>query len=741
MDEHVGVLDSYHMGVALKPSARKFGERCGKAAVEMLAMRFAQCIGAPDEDRYSYVWRSAIEEHEQDAHKDGYRTVLVDVLRDAALGATSTRSDDALESARCLLQSEYPTLVRIGIYVCSEQYGNVGPVFWECIKSDWLLDDAYWHELFWLIRKGFPRFSASERQRFLEMVEQFKGEWSDESRQDEWDEITRRDLLYPAFELGDPEVDAKYKELEERRGPVREHPDFHSFTTGGWAGERSPVTSDALVGMSGGELMSLLKDFVPDPKAWDGPTYRGLASTLSAAVRASEDGFASKLKLFFDTARPYQHGLLRGLKERWVDDKRDIDWPGTLALIQSIVEAPAFQIELNEESKEGWEPSVHWVVGDISDLIKSGSEVGRQLTPELLTKGLEILHMVLLKIKPTDSNETKDAVSHAINSARGRALEAVINVALAMRRQEVESGQNTGHTWSLVAPILEAELSNSESGNNADFAALAGMYCANLHYLNPQWVEANFDRLFSTSNDSSWNCAAQGFAYQRYLYDWLFKRLSDGGHLRRMVFAEGLPDSVSDRALQFLGLAYLEEKEHLTEEGLLTELVMTLKSEQLSHLCWFFWTLRRNQERAPLIVEFWRRVADAARAKEDAYAELQSALNLLAVFIHELTPTTVQMWADAAPYAQVRHNGHILIEQLARLAGRFPKEVTTVFRSALSGFLPDYQEEDVIQCVTQIAEAGLVEEAEGLCNEYAARGSGLLKSTYEKLRDAQRAGL
>jgi len=76
MRERVGVLDSYHLGEALKGSALKLGERCGMAAIGMLSRRYAECVGAPGDDQHSYIWRSAIEDHEQDAHKDSFRTVL-----------------------------------------------------------------------------------------------------------------------------------------------------------------------------------------------------------------------------------------------------------------------------------------------------------------------------------------------------------------------------------------------------------------------------------------------------------------------------------------------------------------------------------------------------------------------------------------------------------------------------------------------------------------------------------------
>jgi len=741
VNDKAGVLGSYYLGEVLKPAARKLGERCGAAAVDMLARRLTEYIVSIDDDRHSYIWRSAVEEHEQDAHKASSRDVLVDAVRDAALGATGTGCSAALSVAKSLLESPYPTLTRIGIYVCGEHYGTVGAAFWECAKAKWFVEVSYWHELYWFISKGFAKFSSSQRAKFLEFVEQLKGDWSDESRQEEWDETQRRDVLHPAFGQGDADVDARYEALVKRWGPVRDHPDFHTYSTGGWVGDRSPVPSDALVAMSGEELVTYLRGFTPEARSWDGPTYRGLASTLSAAVRASEDGFASRIMLFVDLARPYQHGLLRGLKERWSDDKRDIDWPTTLKLAQALVSSPTFRADLTAEQTEDWEPSVHWVVSDVADLVKSASDTKRHMPADFYKLWLQVLCHVL-EATPGEEEESSDAVSHAINSPRGRTLEAFIHLALAMKREEAAGDRASDETWIAVGPVLDAELATSEAGLNTDFATMCGLYCANFHYLNADWTEGNFDRLFSLTNESAWRCAAQGFAYQNRLYPWLYERLNAGGHLRRMVFSEDLPDRVADRALQFLGLAYLEGIESLDGDGLLSELVVGLKVKELSALSWFFWTLRGQSEptaRTSRVLAFWVTVAERIRATGAVLPELQSALSQLAAFVDELTPATSAALLDAAPYAQVGHHGYMLVENLVRLASQYPKEVAAIFRSAMTGFLPDFRPEDVTGCVIRLAEAGQVEEAEWICNAYAERGSPLLKETYEALRAMQRS--
>ena len=124
----------------------------------------------------------------------------------------------------------------------------------------------------------------------------------------------------------------------------------------------------------------------------------------------------------------------------------------------------------------------------------------------------------------------------------------------------------------------------------------------------------------------------------------------------------------------------------------------------------------------------------AMRTKGLSHPELQSELNLLSTYIQEITPEIERIWSEAAPHADIRHHGNNLVEQLLRLVAKYPKAVAHVFRAALKGFVPSYKSEDIIGCVEKLAELGQNDEAEWICNEYAAKGSTLLKGTYEVIR-------
>jgi hypothetical protein len=99
-----------------------------------------------------------------------------------------------------------------------------------------------------------------------------------------------------------------------------------------------------------------------------------------------------------------------------------------------------------------------------------------------------------------------------------------------------------------------------------------------------------------------------------------------------------------------------------------------------------------------------------------------------------------KVWAEAAPYAQVRYHGNYLVEYLATFVEKYPAEVATVYRAALTGFVPDFDSKHIIACVQGLAKAGHVDDAEAICKTYAAKGSTLLNDTYKALRDSQRAG-
>jgi hypothetical protein len=212
-----------------------------------------------------------------------------------------------------------------------------------------------------------------------------------------------------------------------------------------------------------------------------------------------------------------------------------------------------------------------------------------------------------------------------------------------------------------------------------------------------------------------------------------------------MISADGLPDTVTEKAIQFVGLAYLEGYEPLNPDGsgLLGLIIRDPDTSKLKSLAWFFWTCRgipaSDKVRRDRILEFWYTVHTTIESSELRSREVSSALASLSVFVDDLTGPAKDALLRDAPYAEVGYHGYILIEELLRLVIANPLEVYEVMMAALEGFVPEFDMEHVVAIVENIAAAGLLDESEAICKMFVEKGSVALNETYQKIREKRLA--
>jgi hypothetical protein len=739
------VVDGRVLHEVVAKHAQKLGYRCGRPVLDLLTERYKAVEGSTEDGRYSYVWRNAIEDHERDSQDHEARGAIVSSLRDATLGAIDRNYADVEEFLTSLLESSHEVLARIGIYVCGQRFDVAGKLFVTHLKASWFSELGFWHESYWVVKSNFRKFGAIDQAYFIALVMSLKGEWIDGSDASSLDEQLRRDVLSAAVGQGNQVLDAEYRRLIDIHGKERPDIDFHTFTSeASWVGEKSPATAETILRMSDAALTKLLATFTEDRGNWQGPTIKGLADAIAAAVRLSDDGFATRLTGFLEQPTPYQHGLLRGLKNRWSEDKNDIHWDAVVSVVESIVSSDRLRREidgLGNSTGGVWTPDARWLISDVADLIKEGSSTDRSMPAELLVRCMAILSSLIDLSPPSSTNDPASSVSTALNSNHGQLVISSIHVALAMAREGDPLAPEVA--WNYLKPLVEKELVSSEEGDNSAFAAICGLYCVNLHFLAPQWVDSNFSRMFSQKNVTAWRSAAFGFSYQSHMYEWLYIQIRKGGHLQRMIFDEA-GEQVRRKALQFLTLAYLEKREDINSDGPLKDLIRTLQDDSLKQICWFLWTLRDNapsDEREERIVDLWISIWRAIRDSGVEHRSLSSQLNLLSVFVTKLDdPNVVAAWSDSAQYAEIGHHGNVTVASLARLVRSFPSQVAGILIQVVGREPPMYKVDDLRYCVLELYEAGLQEEAELVCNRYAEMGSNALHATYDEIRLRAKSG-
>lgn len=735
-DENHASISNYQLKLIVDLCAKKLGERCGLAATKVISTQLAAYIGDVENDRHSYIWRPCIEDQQQEVVDEDTRFILVDALRNASLGVVESNRENINLLAEELLKSPYVTIARIGIYVCGEHYPLLRTSFWHNAQEKWFEEIPYWHEIYWFIRKTYSQYIPTEKEFFWNFARAAAAVEKEHPKSEEWNEQHLRDILHAAAGQGDATLDEEYRKLVEKLGEVREHPDFHIYSgPATWVDlEKSPYSSEKILQMSNEELVKFCTDFVPDNHSLNGPTYQGVASALSAAVRASDDGFKSRLTLFIGFDRPYQYGLLKGLEERWREDKRDIPWAEILQMAGEMIATPAFKNEIVAESSKEWGPNIQWLVTSLADLIKSSADKERPPKRNIRIESINILGKVLELLPLNQFEQNKDAVNKAINTTRGRMLEAFIHISLALRREDDTAGLDEAETWKVIGDLFEKEAVSANLGQNSEFSVLAGIYCLNIHYINAGWADTNFDKLFSLDNLNAWKCAAQGFSHQNYVSDWMYSKLIKGGHLRRFIW-EGLPENVERKALQFLGIGYLRGMEVVETEKLFREVIESLDNSRLQHLCWFFWTMRVKEGVSPNAQKILAFLYEVAERMGDPANNPQLAASLiqLLAFETELSPAAVDIYIRLAPYAEKNWHGYILLENLARLVTSHPEQVSKILKSALTGFLPSYREEIIVEIVRQLDLSGFEEDAQSICNFYVENGSYILKPLYEEI--------
>lgn len=93
-------------------------------------------------------------------------------------------------------------------------------------------------------------------------------------------------------------------------------------------------------------------------------------------------------------------------------------------------------------------------------------------------------------------------MSQAINTPKGRTLEAIFGRALRESRlADKESGSHAA-TWEHLRPRFDQELEKCETGN-FEFSTLSAAYIANLEYLSTEWLQAHIKEIFPTARPAS----------------------------------------------------------------------------------------------------------------------------------------------------------------------------------------------------------------------------------------------
>ncbi len=499
------VLDDYEYGEEVPRLGRALAV-LGLEGLNMLVEELARFLevkrptepGQPVFD-YSFIWRPAIEDHEQNLDHDR-ESKLVVAIRDAALELA--RRDRALLAALVdsLLANPWPAIKRVGIHMLVENGPEALDLVGRVVTDGALLvDDQLRHELYRLVATHFAKLPAGTQQRYYELVEEIaptRGVGRDPDDAELLPRVfARRWLGVVAAYLPD-KLEARYETLTKEVGEDP-HPDFPAYLSS-WRGPTSPISPPEVRELGPADLLAYLGFWQPDVAFGPHPSREGLAQTLAEAAKEDPVGYASTAPAYAALHPQYASGLLSGLREAAKAD-RPFEWEPVLQLCETIVAQPVMdQLMEHHDAESRWASTRI----DVARLLETGLEDRpSQIPVDEEDRVWKIVAVLAEDPDPTREAESRfgppnmDPLTYSLNAVRGVAFHAAFTYVLWRQRSSGDAA-----AWTIagnlpeVAALLEAHLVPEREPSLAIRAAY-GWWLPQLIHLDQGWVRGHLELL------------------------------------------------------------------------------------------------------------------------------------------------------------------------------------------------------------------------------------------------------
>ncbi len=693
------VVDDYWLKELITHHARAFGIRAGSQSAEIFLRRLNELFAAKQMKNGSWLSRPAVEEHQQNHDWGGPINRFVEGLREVLLSWVEKSPAQPMSLLKEMLRSETEIAQRVAVFILNVNWPHYRGIFFEILTPALLKLDLL-HEIYDLLDNHFSDFLVAEQQSTLDAIRQIpkpiKGRDGDRALK-----LTQRIWLSAIRGKGSSVADQWFEDLnsDKKLGILSDHPDFNAYMES-WSGPGpSPYRVEEIQAfLRDGTLIERLNGFKA-MDTWRGPTIRSLSGALEEAVFQRPEEFLEWSELFLAAARPYQYGFLRGLTRAWgetASSNQDINWAKcweiVVTFIENLILDDRFWSEPCEANQE-LSPTRDWIPPVVSELLRSGTKNdAKAYPPELLPRAWVLIDILVSKSDAVDKPRD-DAMTQAINSPKGKAIEALFSHALRVCR--LSDGVTGEHSekWKEMQPTFDREVAACK-GKNFEFSTLAANYIANLEYLDRQWLIGQMNAIFPADLQSNFNCALEGLAYAPAKAS-IYKVLLDGTVIDAALNANVQGRHARDKLIERIALAYLWELEELTGKRF-AYFLMPERVQDLERFVSFFWSLR-NQELQGVQIEkillFWGRCMEVVNVMPVPPAEFLSKLSRLSCYVQTIDERTEPWMMTVAHYVGVDFNGDDFIKELGRLVNTNPLEVGRIFEKVLEKYVPtfDYQ--------------------------------------------------
>lgn len=698
------VVDDYWLKELVKAYAADLGKKCRQDAADIFKARLKTVFAQNADGRQTWLLRPAIEDHAQNYDWRNPENSFVNGLRDAL---TSWLDSDPLSAGPYIVEmlDEGAEIVeRVALYFLDKRFSVLKASIAKAIRLPFF-DMGHHHELYHLLKNHFAEFPPTVQSATLATIRQF----ALPDREADSERIQKRNQLLwieAIARQGSTEVDAWYKELKEDQslGSLGPHPDFIGYHESRFGpGPAAYSTAELIAMLEGGIIIEKLNAFVPGD-FWDGPTKRALTDAVAEAVESAPLAFLENLPAFLGAKPEYRYAVIAGFKKLWdtwdgTAPSLDWDalWQGLVGFFEPVLGgADLWEGETPED--KALTPTRDWIPPLISEFLIAGTRDDKKAyVADLLPRTLELIKILLAKSPADREAKEHDALTQAINSPRGKAIEALVNHSLRACRLEDKASQGHMRAWANVLPLFDAELATCRNAN-FEFSALAGSYIANLNYLSADWLETSFKAIFPVDYPANCLCALDGLAYAPPTEP-IYRHLVESDVLAWALHREDIGEHARENLTQRMCLAYLWRKDELNSPQF-SYLFDNDRVDAIRIASHWFWSISNQElteDQKGAILLFWDRCVTWSKTTKANPANILSSLSLLACYLPKVGPRELAWLLAVAPHVSRDYNADQLIEELERLADISPVEVAQVLFAVLTNHHPSYDGGDTLK--------------------------------------------
>jgi len=727
-------MEEYWLKEAIKQQEKTISELCGFEAAEIVLTQIQTLIA---EDVHSFDFIEKIEVEPSYDRRQRYAELLVsftcrlfhlaspDSIEETVKSLLKERS--AAERDHQEAKGFSAIFGRIALNVITHHYAGLKRLFWEW-EGNPLEEYELKPQLYQLIQTHCLDFDEGEIDQILHWIESDQYYTvllaEDNEKGAKAAAIYKREWLTALLDTNNEKVITAHRHYKQINSVEIKGPGLSRATKIGYE-EMSVMTTAELSEMSNAGIAQYLND--SQEKQFWADSIHGLVKALRECVEANPQRFTDDLQPFQGVRYQFQHSILSGLLNVW-RDKREFDWEATLEFIHRILLSEQFWTEHFEKPPNYRD----WIISTTADLIAKGTSDDKHAFDVQL---LPITEKILMVLVEKNVSTLADFSLEVLDSVRGKVFSAILHYAL--RYARINNADQRIRWPQAIREDFTKRLDRSLEPS-LEFFFMLGHYLPNLLYLDKEWVVDNIDHIFPQRDESHWEAAFSGYLFLPQTSEDLYYLLKKRGDYQKALNTDFADQTVLERLIEHVCWDWIEDRETLNDKtSLIYQLVNSNNPTLLSGMVHFFSRRRYDTpDKVKLKVKpAWRALIEvlSPNGSKAEYQEILSSLSSWLELIDKIDEETLKWLMLSAKYVERGFDSASFVEALREHAPQTPKEVGMLYLEMLNNKIyPDYPPTDIQEIVRILYNQGYKEDADEICNLYAAAGFDFLRLLYEE---------